>query len=113
VVIAFSDFMKSDCYTCIHGINTLDTFPHVVVGTPICVYDLIVRKCLQTKFIKIFVLDDTNELLNRGINYQINEVFNMLEKDVQVIVLSDQMPKNVLDMTTDFLRNPVRILMQK
>jgi len=113
VVIALGGFMKANCYACILGISTLDTFSHIVVGTPACVYDLIIRKCLQTNLIKIFVLDETNKQLNRGIQYKINEVFKVLEKDVQVIVLSDQMSENVLDVNTHFLRNPVRILMQK
>jgi len=116
VVIAFGRFMKADCYACIHEIKTIDGFshqPYIVVGTPGCVYNLIARKCLRTQFIKIFVLDETNKSLNRRIKDQINEVFKVLDKDIQVILLSDSMTESVLHLSTHLLRNPVHILMQK
>lgn len=118
MVTAFGGFMKADCYACIHDIKAVDSFshqPHIVVGTPACVYNLIIRKCLRTKFIKIAVLDEIHKSLNRLIKDQINEVFKVLEKDIsiQVILLTDSMPENVLHLSTHLLRNPVHILMQK
>jgi len=119
VVIALGDFMKADCHACIGGTNVrddmrkLDTGSHVVVGTPGRVYDMIARKSLRTQFIKIFVLDEADEMLSRGFKDQIKEVFKFLEEDIQVILLSATMPEDVLDVSTHFMRNPVRILVQK
>jgi len=119
VVIALGDFMKADCHACIGGTNVrddmrkLDTGSHVVVGTPGRVYDMIARKSLRTQFIKIFVLDEADEMLSRGFKDQIKEVFKFLEEDIQVILLSATMPEDVLDVSTHFMRHPVRILVQK
>lgn len=119
VVIALGDFMKADCHACIGGTNVrddmrkLDTGSHVVVGTPGRVYDMIARKSLRTQFIKIFVLDEADEMLSRGFKDQIKEVFKFLEEDIQVILLSATMPEDVLDVSTHFMRNPVRILVQE
>ncbi|KAF0713290.1 eukaryotic initiation factor 4A, partial [Aphis craccivora] len=75
---------------------------------------MIARKSLQTKFIKIFVLDEVNEMFSRGFvkKDQVKEVFKFLKEDTQVIKLSTTMSEDVLDMSTHFMRNPVRILVQ-
>lgn len=44
---------------------------------------------------------------------QIHDVFKMLSADVQVILLSATMPDDVLEVSRCFMRNPVRILVQK
>lgn len=44
---------------------------------------------------------------------QIHDVFKMLSADVQVILLSATMPDDVLDVSRCFMRDPVRILVQK
>ncbi|KAK9711541.1 Helicase conserved C-terminal domain [Popillia japonica] len=119
VVIALGDFMAAQCHACIGGTNVredirkLDTGVHVVVGTPGRVYDMINRGSLRTKYIKIFVLDEADEMLSRGFKDQIHDVFKMLVSDVQVILLSATMPADVLDVTTMFMRSPIRILVKK
>lgn len=52
------------------------------------VYDMISRKVLRTKAIKLFVLDEADEMLSRGFKDQIYDVFKLLPSDVQVILLS-------------------------
>jgi len=119
VVIALGKFMKADCHACtgvknIHDyIRKLDTFPHIVVGTPACVYDLIYGHTLQTQFIKIFVLDEANLMLYRRYKFHIKDVFKSLDEDTQVILLSNQMSKKALNEGTQFVSNPVRIFMPK
>lgn len=61
---------------------------HIVVGTPGRVFDMLQRKVLRTKSIKLFVLDEADEMLSRGFKDQIYDVFKLLPSDVQVILLS-------------------------
>lgn len=49
---------------------------------------MISRKVLRTKAIKLFVLDEADEMLSRGFKDQIYDVFKLLPSDVQVILLS-------------------------
>jgi len=93
--------------------HEMNTFPYVVVGTPVCIFDLIIRKCLCTQFIKIFVLEEANLLLSRGNTVQIKEVFKSLEENNQVILLSNRMSKKALNESTHFVSNPVHIFMPK
>lgn len=119
VVISLGDFMQAQCHACIGGTNVredvrkLELGTHVVVGTPGRVFDMINRKVLRTKNIKLFVLDEADEMLSRGFKDQIHDVFRMLPQDVQVILLSATMPSDVLEVSKYFMREPVRILVKK
>uniref|UniRef100_A0A4W4GJT5 RNA helicase n=1 Tax=Electrophorus electricus TaxID=8005 RepID=A0A4W4GJT5_ELEEL len=87
--------------------------PHIVVGTPGRVYDMLSRRFLSSKHIKMFVLDEADEMLSRGFKDQIYEIFQKLPSSTQVVLLSATMPAEVLDVTTKFMREPVRILVKK
>jgi len=119
VVMALGDYMGAQCHACIGGtsvredIRKLETGQHIVVGTPGRVFDMISRKVLRTHDIKQFVLDEADEMLSRGFKDQIYDVFRHLNSEIQVILLSATMPAEVLEVTTRFMRNPIRILVKK
>ncbi|KAG8200325.1 hypothetical protein JTE90_028508 [Oedothorax gibbosus] len=119
VVIALGDYMNAQCHACIGGTNVredmrkLELGVHVVVGTPGRVFDMISRKALRTDQIKMFVLDEADEMLSRGFKDQIYDVFTTLNTSIQVILLSATMPIDVLDVTKKFMREPIRILVKK
>uniref|UniRef100_A0A4W4FSB0 RNA helicase n=1 Tax=Electrophorus electricus TaxID=8005 RepID=A0A4W4FSB0_ELEEL len=87
--------------------------PHIVVGTPGRVFDMLNRRYLSPKQIKMFALDEADEMLSRGFKDQIYEIFQKLSSDIQVILLSATMPQDVLEVTSKFMRDPVRILVKK
>lgn len=119
VVISLGDFMNTQCHACIGGTNVRDDMrklemgTHVVVGTPGRVYDMINRKVLRTDAIKLFVLDEADEMLSRGFKEQIQDVFKTVPLDVQVILLSATMPADVLEVTKCFMRDPIKILVKR
>ena len=82
-------------------------------GTPGRVFDMISRKVLRTYEIKMFVLDEADEMLSRGFKDQIYDVFRHLNSNIQVVLLSATMPAEVLEVTTRFMRDPIRILVKK
>ena len=67
----------------------------------------------ETDKIKMFVLDEADEMLSRGFKDQIYEVFKSLPNDVQVVLLSATMPSEVLEVTKKFMRDPIQILIKK
>ncbi|KAE9553314.1 hypothetical protein FO519_003480 [Halicephalobus sp. NKZ332] len=119
VMRALGEYMGLSFHVCIGGTNVqddrrkLEGGAQVVVGTPGRVNDMIVRGHLKTDHIRMFVLDEADEMLSRGFKEQIYEVFKTLPNDVQVILLSATMPAEVLDVTKKFMRNPIRILIKK
>lgn len=119
VVISLGDFLQASCHACIGGTNIredmrkLEQGAHIIVGTPGRVSDMINRKILRTDKIKMFVLDEADEMLSRGFKDQIREVFQSLSNKVQVILLSATMPSDVLEVSASFMREPVQILVKK
>jgi translation initiation factor 4A len=119
VVVAIGDFMNVDCHACIGGTSVRDDMkalqegPQVVVGTPGRVQDMIQRRVLKTDHMKMFVLDEADEMLSRGFTEQIYDIFQLLPQSTQVVLLSATMPQDVLEVTTKFMRDPIRILVKK
>merc|ERR1719204_2875149 len=68
---------------------------------------------LRLNLLKLFVLDEADEMLSRGFKDQIYDVFQFLPPEVQVCLFSATMPVEILHMTKRFMRNPVRILVKK
>ena len=119
VVVALGDYMNVECHACVGGTNVREDMAklqegvQVVVGTPGRVFDMINRRALRTDTIKIFCLDEADEMLSRGFKDQIYEVFQLLPQDTQVVLLSATMPADVLEVTKKFMRDPVRILVKR
>jgi len=119
VVLALGDYMGVSCHACIGGTNVkedmkkLESGSQIVVGTPGRVSDMISRKAFNPKSIKLFVLDEADEMLSRGFKEQIHDVFTRMPYNIQVILLSATMPAEVLEVTKKFMRDPIRILVKK
>jgi ATP-dependent RNA helicase len=119
VVLALGDFMNVQCHACIGGkslgedIRRLDYGVQVVSGTPGRVYDMIQRKHLRTRNIKMLVIDEADEMLNKGFKEQIYDIYRYLPPSTQVIIVSATLPQEVLEMTKKFMNEPVKILVKR
>ncbi len=74
---------------------------------------MIRRRHLRTKNIKMLILDESDELLNMGFKDQIYDVYRYLPPSTQVVLLSATLPADVLEMTSRFMTDPVRILVKR
>lgn len=69
--------MNLECHACIGGTSVRDDMkalgdgPHVVVGTPGRVQDMIQRRFLKTDSMKMFVLDEADEMLSVRPDYDV------------------------------------------
>ncbi|KAG8712624.1 RNA helicase [Ceratobasidium sp. 423] len=118
VILALGDGMNVQCHACVGGtpigedIRKLGHGQHAVTGTPGRVFDMIRRRNLRTRNIKMLVLDEADELLSKGFKGQVCDVYRYLPPSTQVVVLSATLPHNVLEMTTKFMTDPIRIIIQ-
>jgi translation initiation factor 4A len=119
VVIALGDYMNVDCHACVGGtsikedIAKLAAGPQVIVGTPGRVFDMINRNFLKTDSMKVFALDEADEMLSKGFAQAMYDIFQLLPAETQVVLLSATMPADVLEVTKKFMRDPIRILVKK
>ena len=84
--------------------------PQIVIGCPGRIYDMIRRKHLKTKDIKLLVLDEADEMLSAGFKDQIYKIFQFMNNDVQLGLFSATMPEELNMLTSKFMRNPIKIL---
>jgi translation initiation factor 4A len=120
VSICLGDYMTNvTSHACVGGtavrddIRVLQTGVQLVVGTPGRVNDMINRKSLKLDNLKLFCLDEADEMLSRGFKDQIYDVFQYLPSSVQVCLFSATMPNEILTITSSFMRDPVKILVKK
>jgi translation initiation factor 4A len=119
VVRALGDFLQVTSHACVGGtlvrddIRTLRQGIQIVVGTPGRVTDMINRNVLGMHTVKLFILDEADEMLSRGFKDQIYEIFQHLPTKVQVCLFSATMPDEILEISNRFMRDPVRILVKR
>lgn len=119
VIGRLSTYMDITTHVCVGGtavredVNKVQQGCQVVVGTPGRVNDMINRGALRLDKLKLFVLDEADEMLSRGFKDQIYDCFQFLPESVQVALFSATMPLEILQLTQRFMRKPVRILVKK
>lgn len=120
VIDGLGQYLGVRVLKCIGGANVNESIssfksvrPHVIVGTPGRVSDFISRKVIYTSSMRMFVLDEADEMLSRGFKEQIGEIFQQIPGEVQVVLLSATMPSEVYEVSNKFMRTPTRILVKK
>ncbi|KAH9321734.1 hypothetical protein KI387_016373 [Taxus chinensis] len=119
VILAIGDFINVRAHACIGGksigedIRKLEYGVHVVSGTPGRVCDMIKRRTLRTRAIKLLVLDESDEMLSRGFKDQIYDLYRYLPPELQVVLIFATLPHEILEMTNKFMTDPVRILVKR
>jgi len=86
--------------------------PHVIVGSVGRVSDMIRRRNIQTKNIKLFVLDEADEMLSGGFINNIRDMFITFGEDIQTAIFSATLPKEIIELTDRFMKTPTRITME-
>lgn len=119
VLLAIGEYLNIQVHACIGGTNLgqdmkkLDYGQHVVSGTPGRVFDMIQRRNLRTRNIKMLILDEADEMLSKGFKEQIYDVYRYLPSNCQVILVSATLPNEILEMTYKFMSDPIRILVKR
>jgi translation initiation factor 4A len=87
--------------------------PHIVVGCVGRVFDMLSKGHLQGQDIDMFVIDEADEMLSKGFGEQIRNMFSThFRHDIQVILFSATIPPDILSLTRQFMRDPIKIVMK-
>jgi translation initiation factor 4A len=85
--------------------------PQVAIGCPGRIFDLIRRRILDVSKVRIFVIDEADEMLSTGFKDQIKNIFEWFPDSVQVGIFSATLTPEVMTLTSKFMRDPVKITM--
>jgi translation initiation factor 4A len=83
--------------------------PHLIVGTAGRTFDMIRRKIINVSDVKIFVLDEADEMLSHGFKEQIYNIFQNFSDKVQVALFSATVPDEMIEVANKFMVNPLMI----
>ncbi len=90
-------------------IRSIQSGVQIVIGTPGRVIDHINRGTLKLNEIKMVVLDEADEMLDMGFRDDIEEILKSVPKERQTVMFSATMPKQILELSKKYLKNPVHI----
>ena len=93
-------------------ISMLKKKPHIIIGCPGRIYDMIQRKKLLINNLKIFILDEADEMLSYGFKEQIYNILDYLPLNVQMALFSATMPDSIENLVKKFMKNPKKILVK-
>lgn len=87
--------------------------PQIIVGCAGRIYDMVRRKNINISTVKLFILDEADEMLSHGFKEQIYNIFQYFNEEIQVALFSATMPDEIITLAHKFMREPVKITMKK
>lgn len=90
-------------------IRDLKRRPHVIIGTPGRLKDLLQRRVLQLKNMTTLVLDEADRMLDMGFLPDMREIISNMPADRQTLFFSATTTPEIERLTTEFLHDPVTI----
>ena len=83
--------------------------PHIAVGCPGRIYDMLKRNLIKVDGLKLIILDEADEMLSTGFKDQIYNILNLLSNDIQIALFSATIPSELFNLTQKIMRNPINI----
>lgn len=99
VMRALGDYLGVKVHSCVGGTiihesrEILSNGVHVVVGTPGRVFDMLRRSYLRPDYIKMFVLDEADEMLSKGFKDQVRSynLINTVSRYIYIFIRGEKM----------------------
>jgi ATP-dependent RNA helicase RhlE len=83
--------------------------PHVVIGTPGRLKDLIERNVLKLDHIKALVLDEADRMLDMGFLPDIRRIVSLTPPDRQTLFFSATITPQIQNLVHEFLKDPITV----
>lgn len=111
----YARFMRLSVATVFGGvpinrqIKQLQAGADIVVATPGRLIDLIQQRAFHLNGVEIFVLDEADQMMDMGFIQPLRNIVKMLPKQRQNLFFSATMPKEIADLGSQFLHDPVHV----
>jgi translation initiation factor 4A len=91
----------------------LDNCPHIIIGSPGRLLDMISKKFLYTDKIKTLIFDEADETLSYGFKETIYNIVKTIPETSQICLFSATIPLDIIELSKSFMNNPEQILVKK
>jgi ATP-independent RNA helicase DbpA len=86
--------------------------PHVVVGTPGRVQELLRKRALDLRDVQMLVLDEADRMLDMGFEEQIREIVGKTPKQRQTMLFSATYPDAIRAISANIMRDPLEVTVE-
>lgn len=83
--------------------------PHVVVGTPGRIQELLRKKILHIRSLKVLVLDEADRMLDMGFTDQVTDILSRTPPKKQTLMFSATMPEAAEHISNQYLNDPLKV----
>ena len=90
-------------------LSSLEHAPHVVVGTPGRIQELLKKNVLQLRQVRMLVLDEADRMLDMGFEDQLADIVKRLPRERQGALFSATLPQTIRTLARAALRDPVEV----
>lgn len=90
-------------------VAALERGVHILVATPGRLLDLTSQGFIDLQNVKIFVLDEADRMLDMGFIHDIRKLLTLLPEKKQSLFFSATMPDNIVKLSRQILRNPLKV----
>ena len=91
----------------------LDKIPHIIIGTPGRVLDMIQKGYFYTSHLKTVIFDEADETLSFGFKNTIYNIIKTIPSTTQICLFSATVPQDIIELSEKFMKNPEKILVKK
>jgi superfamily II DNA/RNA helicase len=118
VVLSLGNFLNGLKIQTLFGGNTIEessnfSIPHIICGCPGKILDMLRRNKINSKTIKMIILDEADEMLSDGFKEQVYNIFQYLNNEVQVCLFSATIPENMNNIVDKIMRDPIKIIVKR
>lgn len=113
IFLKYKIHMSTGGYPVTEEIQNLKNGVNIVVGTPGRVVQMLEKSYLKLNKLKVFVLDEADEMLKIGFREQLVKILRYIPVEAQVAIFSATMTKDAIELSKEFLNNPDHILVNK
>ncbi|MGJ9456986.1 DEAD/DEAH box helicase [Oceanobacillus sp. CF4.6] len=93
--------------------DKLKTPPHIIVGTPGRILDLVKDNALSIYSASSFVIDEADLMLDLGFINEVDQLLVRSKKDIQLMVFSATIPQRLQHFFKKYLENPLYVQIEE
>ncbi|KAB8121770.1 DEAD/DEAH box helicase ['Cynodon dactylon' phytoplasma] len=86
--------------------KALENKPHIIIATPGRIIDLLERKKVDLSEIKIFTIDEADEMLKMGFQEALETILKNIPKERQTVLFSATLPITIKKIASKYQKNP-------
>ncbi|MDB6008440.1 MAG: dbpA [Gammaproteobacteria bacterium] len=83
--------------------------PNIVVGTPGRILELLQKKALPLKSIRVLVLDEADRMLDMGFADDLHSILEATPRQRQTLLFSATIPQSIREISRELQRDPLQI----